>query len=60
MNKYDEMIDKIYDYLIETGIASEPEISLVTAINGWNLDTLNDILYARTGYRSLEQIKDYE
>ena len=46
------------DYLIECGIATEDEIQLVTTINGFTIETLDDILYARTGYRTLEQYKD--
>lgn len=48
------------NYLIENGIATEDEIDLVCAINGYNQETLNDILYARTGYRSLEQLREEE
>ena len=61
MNKKVETIDdlnELWDYLIECGIATTEEICLVTSINGTNLDTLESILYSRTGYRSLEQIKD--
>tara|TARA_R100000278_G_scaffold123065_1_gene111119 strand:- start:601 stop:792 length:192 start_codon:yes stop_codon:yes gene_type:complete len=61
MNKKVETIDdlnELWDYLIECGIATTGEICLVTSINGTNLDTLESILYSRTGYRSLEQIKD--
>lgn len=46
------------NYLIENGIATEEEITLVTKINGYTRETLNDILYARTGYRSFEQIQE--
>lgn len=48
------------NYLIENGIATEEEITLVTKINGYSQETLNDILYARTGYRSFEQIQQEE
>jgi hypothetical protein len=33
---------------------------LVTKINGFSVETMNDILYVRTGYRSIEQIEDEE
>ena len=52
--------DEIYDYLIDYGIATEKEISLVCSINGTNEDSLNSILYSRTGYRDVEQIKECE
>ena len=48
-------LNKYYDKLIYHNIATEEEIRLVTSINGWNLETFNDILYSRTGFRSIEQ-----
>lgn len=45
-------------YLIENNIATKEEITLVTKINGYTGETLNDILYARTGYRNFEQIQE--
>ena len=61
---YDKTIDQekeeLYDYLIEYGYATEEEISLVTSIMGYNLEALEGILYSRTGYSTLEQIKDME
>ena len=50
----------LWDYLIETGIATEADLSLITSINGHNLESLESVLYCRTGYRSLEQIQDIE
>lgn len=47
-------------YLIENNIATEEEVILVCSINGYNQETLEDILYARTGYRSFEQIQGEE
>ena len=51
-------LDKMWDYLIDHDIATEQELQLVTSINGYNADTLNDVLYVRTGYRSIEQLED--
>lgn len=53
-------INELWDYLVESGTATEDEISLVCSINGTNEDSLNAILYSRTGYRDLEQIKEME
>lgn len=53
-------LNEYYDYLVNYGIATEKEIDLVTAINGYNEETLDDILYVRTGYRDLEQYTEYE
>ena len=49
---------RVWDYIINNGIATQSELELVTDINGYSVDTLNDVLYARTGYRSIEQIKE--
>ncbi len=50
----------IWDYIVEMSIATEDELRLVTSINGTNEDSLNSVLYSRTGYRSLEQIIEME
>ena len=52
----DDRLIEIWDYIVETGIATEDELRLVTSINGTNEDSLNSVLYSRTGYRSLEQL----
>ena len=57
MNKEEE---ELYDYLVEFDIATEKEIGLVCSINGTNLESLESILYVRTGYRSLEQLVEME
>lgn len=44
-----------WDTLMEFGV-SEQTLQIVTSINGYSMDTLNDILYAHTGYRSFEQV----
>ena len=56
----DDATDKLYDYLLEYNICTEDELALVTSINGTNINTLESILYSRTGYRSLEQIEGEE
>lgn len=45
-------------YLIENNIATEDEITLVCNIVGHTQEALENILYARTGYRSLEQLRE--
>lgn len=50
--------DEIWDILLETGIATKDELILVTNINGYSVETLNDVIYARTGYRNIEQLVD--
>ena len=56
----DREMNELWNYITEYGIATENEIRLITSINGTNLDTFEDILYSRTGYRSLNQIKECE
>ena len=46
----------LYDDLIIRGMFTEEELELVTNINGNTVDTLNDCIYCRYGYRSLEQM----
>jgi|TARA_R110000796_G_scaffold150179_1_gene266970 hypothetical protein len=45
----------LYDTLINDGICTEEEVTLVTSINGNSDETYLDILFVRTGCRSLEQ-----
>ena len=51
-------IEQVWDLLYQYNIATENELKLVTQINGYNIDSLNDILYARTGLRDIEQLLD--
>lgn len=60
MTIYKNELDDYFDFLTDNCIATEEEIKLVTSINGYNETTLNDILYVRTGYRSIEQYKECE
>lgn len=46
-----------WDALIDMGV-SEDTLRVVTSINGYSVDTLEDVLYATTGYRSFEQLED--
>ena len=54
----DYTIEQVWDLLCQYDIATENELQLVTTINGYNIDSLNDILYAWTGLRSIEQLLD--
>lgn len=53
-------LDEMVDYLVEIGICTSKEYILVSNINGESEDTINDIVYARTGYQSLEQYIESE
>lgn len=50
----DNTLDEYFDLLVDYGIATEDELRLVISINGYTGKTLNDVLFARTGYRSWE------
>lgn len=51
-------LNEIWDEIINNGIATEEELQLVTGINGYNEESLNDVIYVRTGYHDLEQLKE--
>ncbi len=53
-------LDEIVDYLVENNIATEEEIDLVTGINGYSEETVNDIIFYRTGYQDIEQYLESE
>jgi hypothetical protein len=57
---YKTKVNELWDYLENTETATKEEICLVTSINGTNLESLESILYSRTGWRSLEQILQME
>lgn len=48
------------EFIIENGIATEEEVNIVIKINGYSEVTINDILYAKTGYRDIEQYLECE
>lgn len=49
-------VDQIYELLIELELFTEEELKLLTYINGFNIQTLEDALYARYGYRDVDQL----
>ena len=54
------MTERIWDYLIENEIATEEELRLVTDVAGYSDETLEAVIYARTGYHDLEQLLIYD
>ena len=50
----------IWDNLTDMGIATSEELGLACALCGPTEQTLNKVLYIRTGYRSLEQMWNEE
>ena len=50
--------DKLWDRVVNAGIASEDTLRVITAINGYSVETLNDVIYAVTGLRNWKQYKE--
>ena len=51
-------LENLVDTMIELGICNDDEVRLVSAINGYSEESMLDILYVRTGFRSLDQLFD--
>lgn len=49
-------LEKMWEILIDCEIATDEEIQLVTSINGYNEETMLDILEVRTGLKTFEQL----
>jgi hypothetical protein len=58
MDFANEEVDEAWDYLIENGVATEAELQLVTDIEGYNMDALDDVVNARTEWHSVQQLKE--
>lgn len=52
-------LNELYNILVNDGYFTEEELQLLTNINGYNIDTLNDAIYSRYGYRTYEQMLEY-
>lgn len=53
-------VNEYENYLIENLGVKEEVINCITSINGYNEDTLDNILYYYTGYRTIEQYLECE
>ena len=49
-------INELWAELVERDLFTDKELQLVTNINGFSIETLNDALYSRYGYRDYEQM----
>lgn len=56
MKQYEDEVIYVWDKLVDMGLFTDRELELITNINGYNIETLNDAIYSRYGYRSLEQM----
>ena len=53
--------EKRYDTIVEYSVATEAELDLVKCIvSGSWTEIIDDVIYARTGYRSFEQWAEEE
>lgn len=51
-------IEEIWDIIIEHNLATTEELQLVAQINGYSKQSLDDVVYARTGYNDIAQYLD--
>ena len=51
---------RLWDLIEGYNIATYDELCLVTDINGYSVETLNDVIYARTGYHDWNQMAEAE
>jgi predicted nucleic acid-binding protein len=63
-----ERLNNIWTLLVDSGHFTDEELKLVTCINGYNEESINDAIHARTGFHDIEQLfsedlkmlKDYD
>lgn len=53
-------LEQYYNYLTNYELVSSETLDIITSINGYNEDTLDDVLYVVSGYRDIEQYLLYE
>ena len=49
-------VNELWDELLERELFTYEELKLLRNINGFSIETLNDAIFARYGYRDLEQM----
>lgn len=56
-----EDVNTLYEELLDGDLFTSEELQLITNLNGYSVETLNDAIYIRYGYRSLGQmLGEYE
>lgn len=53
-------VNVLWNELLEQELFTYDELRLLTNINGYSVETLNDAIYSRYGYRDYEQMMMYE
>ena len=49
---------ELWNELLDRELFTKRELQLITNINGYSIETLNDALFARYGYRDLNQMME--
>jgi len=49
-------VEDLFNQLIDLNLFTAEELELITCINGFTVETLNDCLFARYGYRDINQM----
>ena len=55
-----ETMNNAWDTMVALGVATNEELGLAVALCGKTMETLNQVLYIRTGYRNIEQMMEEE
>lgn len=50
----------IYDFILDNELTTQEALNLATSCSGYNVETLNYILYYFTGYHDIEQLFECE
>lgn len=50
-------MNEMLDLLIEYSVATQEELKLMSHLDGYNIDTSNDIIYTMDDYQLIEQIQ---
>lgn len=56
----DRETEMYWDTMVKLGIATNEELGLAVALCGTTKETMQRVLYIRTGYRTLEQMTEEE
>ena len=57
LKNYDD-VNVLFDELFDMELFTFDELNLITNINGYSIETLNDAIFARYGYRDLQQMME--
>ena len=53
-------LEKQWKLIVALNIATQQELELITQINGYKVETLNQVIWARCGYHNLEEYIENE